>query len=197
MTSSTPSTIVGCLLDVSASMREALATNGLDERVTDCLNAVLHAALKLAQSEGHHNPTASFFIGVFELDTDNGYPLAIDLCEVIRVPHIKEYILQKLTVSEARIIDAHLECHQEKIKDFVNAIPSEEEIRTAKENTECGGAFGCGAAGLALGGLSGATIGGLIGLVFGELAADRGIENSEALRLARCMGEGWLKTSPT
>ncbi|KAJ0382800.1 hypothetical protein COL922a_011794 [Colletotrichum nupharicola] len=221
MTESPPSTIVGCLLDVSASMREALETDSPDERATDRLSAVLRAALKLAQSERHHSPDAIVFIGVFGLDTDNEYPPAIDLCEVASallgpsaeyrsghdlliaranaegVPHVKKYILGKLTENEARVVDAHLERHQDKIKDFVDAIPSEEKIRTAKEKVKGGGVFGGAAVGLACGGLVGATFGAGIGLLAGKLAADeaedREVENSKALRLARCMCKEWLK----
>ncbi|KAF4480420.1 hypothetical protein CGGC5_v011009 [Colletotrichum fructicola Nara gc5] len=212
---------IGCLLDVSASMREALETDGFDERATDRLSAVLRAALKLAQSERRHSPDAIVFIGIFGLDTDNEYPPAIDLCEVTSallgpsgehrsghdlliaradaegVPHVKKYILGKLTENEARVVDAHLERHQDKIEDFVDAIPVEEEIRMAKEKVKGEVAYGGAAAGLACGGLMGAAIGAGIGLLAGKLAADKGedreVENSEALKLARRMCKEWLK----
>ena len=46
-----PGIVVGCLLDVSGSMCDALETGHSDKRAIERLRAVLRAALKLAQAE--------------------------------------------------------------------------------------------------------------------------------------------------
>ncbi|KAF5483028.1 hypothetical protein CGCS363_v015064 [Colletotrichum siamense] len=201
-------------------MHEALETDGFDERATDRLSAVLRAALKLAQSERHHNPDASVFIGVFGLDTDDGYPPAIDLCEVASallgpsaehrsghdlliaranaegVPHVKKYILGKLTENEARIVDTYLQRHRDKIKDFVDAIPTEDEIHATRKEAELAVMAAGVCFGLLLGPVgvvAGTAGGGLIGKAAADKVEDLGVENSEALKLARSMCKEWLK----
>lgn len=62
MTDLPPSAIIGCLLDVSGSMRDAIEAGQFDERATDRLHVVLRAAMKLAKSEQQHNPKALIFI---------------------------------------------------------------------------------------------------------------------------------------
>src|SRR2546427_3965782 len=77
-----PTTAVGCLLDVSDSMREALESGRSDERASDRLRAVLRAALKLAQAEQRRDSHAFVFVGVFGLNTAKCPPV-VDLCGVI------------------------------------------------------------------------------------------------------------------
>ncbi|KAK1521556.1 hypothetical protein CABS01_16553 [Colletotrichum abscissum] len=146
MTDASPSTIVGCLLDVSASMREALETDGSDERANDRLSAVLVAALKLAQSQNHHNSEALIFVSVFGLDNNNKeHPKAIDLCEaadaLLRlaadprsghdlidrakekgVPDIAKYIQREFLDGQARIIYAYLTRHPSEVDEFMEAL---------------------------------------------------------------------------
>ena len=52
MTDRSPTAVVGCLLDVSGSMRQALEAGRSDERAIERLRAVLSAALKLKLSTG-------------------------------------------------------------------------------------------------------------------------------------------------
>src|SRR4051812_37082459 len=81
-TQPTPATsVVGCLLDVSGSMRAALEAGRAtpNEPGTERLRAVLRAALKVAQAEQRHDPGALVFVGAFGLRTDEGCPPTIDL----------------------------------------------------------------------------------------------------------------------
>jgi hypothetical protein len=129
--------VVGCLLDVSRSMREALESDRSDERAVERLLTVLRATLKIAQAEQRHDPDALVFVGLFGLDTDTnlGCPSGVDLCSVTEAlvgdgldrgsghellialankenrPNIAKYIRTKLTNDEARIPNAHLQRH--------------------------------------------------------------------------------------
>ncbi|KAI3531966.1 hypothetical protein CABS03_10654 [Colletotrichum abscissum] len=156
MTDASPSTIVGCLLDVSASMREALETDGSDERANDRLSAVLVAALKLAQSQNHHNSEALIFVSVFGLDNNNKeHPKAIDLCEaadaLLRlaadprsghdlidrakekgVPDIAKYIQREFLDGQARIIYAYLTRHPSEVDEFMEALASSSILPTVQ-----------------------------------------------------------------
>ncbi|KAK4236843.1 hypothetical protein C8A03DRAFT_35227 [Achaetomium macrosporum] len=183
MSSTSPAAVVGCLLDVSDSMREALEAGRSDERAIERLRAVLRAALKLAQAEQRHDPNALVFVGVFGLDTNNGCPPVADLCGAAdallgnpgnhgsghnlliaradkeNVSHITKYIREKLTNDEARIVDAHLERYPERVKEFVDAIPPEQTVENAKTASRgfgviTGAAVGAAlAAGVATGGV--------------------------------------------
>lgn len=96
-----------------------------------------------------HDPDAVLFVGVFGLDTDQGCPASIDLCNAIEGAlagdgadegldgrqllirlanrrnrsHIKRYIEKSLKEHEARIIHGYLRRHPNSIDDFVAAIP--------------------------------------------------------------------------
>jgi len=63
-------TLVGCLLDVSGSMKNVIETGKGDRRAVERLSAVLRAALKLARSEQRQNPSALMFVGVFGVNDD-------------------------------------------------------------------------------------------------------------------------------
>ncbi len=143
-------TVVGCLLDVSGSMRDTLETEGGDIRAVERLRAVIRAAVQLARAEQKHDPDALLFVGVFGLDIDMGCPASIDLCSAIEGAlaggggdegldghqllirlanrrnrsHITRYIETKLKEHEARIIYSYLQRHPEGVDEFTAAIPS-------------------------------------------------------------------------
>jgi len=209
MSSPPPAAVVGCLLDVSASMREALQAGGPEERATERLRAVLRAALKLAQAEQRHNPNALVFVGVFGLDTDKGCPPVADLCGAAdallgdpgdhrsghdlliarankgNASHIAKYIREKLTDDEARIVDAHLDRHPERLGEFVDAIPSEAKVMITKLAATVAGAV--------VGAVAGAVTDGLVGNNAAAEIEDNAVERSEALHLARRVCAGWLQ----
>ncbi|KAJ4318661.1 hypothetical protein N0V84_006749 [Fusarium piperis] len=145
--------VVGCLLDVSGSMRKALEAGRSDEHAVERLVAVLRAALKVAQAEHRHDPGALVFVGLFGLDTDTkpGCPSGVDLFSVTETlvdddsnhrsgherlialandenrPNITKYIREKLTDVDARIVHAYLQRHEELKSDFLDNIPPPEE----------------------------------------------------------------------
>ncbi|KAH8687362.1 hypothetical protein BGZ60DRAFT_501544 [Tricladium varicosporioides] len=153
MAKPTPSALVGCLLDVSGSMRNVLETGRGDKRAIERLHVVLRAALKLACAEQRHNPNALMFVGAFGMkseqtpvvdlcgladgllnvkagleDGQSGHERLIALANEQNVAHITKYIRTRLTENEARIVHIHLQRHPDGIKDFVNAIPSAAEL---------------------------------------------------------------------
>ncbi|KAK8048249.1 hypothetical protein PG994_009979 [Apiospora phragmitis] len=169
-----PTAVVGCLLDVSGSMHEALEAGHPNEGASKRLHAVLRAILKLAQAEQQHNPNARIFVGVFGLDTDKGCPPVADLCgaaDVLlknfdnersghdlliarannqKLSHITRYIKEKITDHEAHIINAHLDQHPEQVKQFIDAIPSEKTVEGAKKGSQGIGILAGAAIGFAL-----------------------------------------------
>jgi hypothetical protein len=80
MSDRSPATVIGCLLDVSDSMHEALETGCSGESAIERLRAVLCTALKLAQAEHRRDPHALMFVGVFGLNRDADCPPVVDLC---------------------------------------------------------------------------------------------------------------------
>ncbi|KAI6762465.1 hypothetical protein HG530_008445 [Fusarium avenaceum] len=84
MSDSNSQVVVGCLLDVSGSMRETLEPNCSRELPSERLGDVLRAALKLAQAEKRQNPNAVMFVGAFGLRTSKEAPSppAVDLCRI-------------------------------------------------------------------------------------------------------------------
>lgn len=201
MSSSSPAAVVGCLLDVSGSMRNALEAGHSDERAIERLRAVLHAALKVAQAEQRHDPNALVFVGVFGLDTGSGCPPTADLCAAADailghvgghgsgharliaradqegLPHIAKYIRGKLTDDEAYIVDVHLERHPEQVKEFVDMIPPEREIQRAKAWSRCAGA----SIGFGVGLCVAPLIGGIAGSLAGSIGAFGGGNAGKAL----------------
>jgi hypothetical protein len=163
-----PTTVVGCLLDVSGSMRKCLESGRSDERAGERLFAVLRAALKLAQAEQRRDSQALVFIGVFGLNTDK-CPSVVDLCAVLErlldgydghqtghnllvslanqnsLEHITKYIRTKLTDDEARIVYAYLKRHPHRVQEFVDAVPSETRMKQARKNAKGLGAVVTGA----------------------------------------------------
>lgn len=180
-----PSALVGCLLDVSNSMRNVLETGRGDERAVERFHAVLRAALKLARAEKRHNPNALMFVGAFGMmseetpvvdlcglvdgllnvtagpgDRQSGHERLIALANEQSLAHITKYIRTRLTENEARIVHMHLQGHKEEIQDFVDAIPSAGEL----EVMEATGTVVTGASASA-----GAWAGGTAGSAFGPI----------------------------
>lgn len=158
MSDTSPSAVIGCLLDVSASMREALEAGRQDEQAIERLQAVLRAALHVARTEYAHKLDAVMFVGVFGLKEDSLCPTVVDLCGVVGAlldlqsgsdgrsgydllieladqherAYITRYIRTKLTDDEARIVHGHLQQHPEQISEFLEAIPTEEENQNSR-----------------------------------------------------------------
>jgi hypothetical protein len=149
-----PAAIVGCLLDVSGSMREPLGSGHLENDSSDRLSAVINSALKLAKTEQQHDGNAYMFVGVFGLSENVGNPPVVDLCSIIGalelddardghqaligladsndLEHVTKYIRTKLTATEARIVYAYLQRHPERTKDFIRLITGNETDTTSK-----------------------------------------------------------------
>jgi hypothetical protein len=68
---------------MSGSIRNALDTNKLDQKATDCLWAIIRAALQLARAEEAHSPNTYIFVGVFGLDQEQGFPPVINLGSIV------------------------------------------------------------------------------------------------------------------
>ncbi|RDW67255.1 vWA domain-containing protein [Aspergillus mulundensis] len=232
MPKDSPTKLIGCLLDVSGSMRNALDSEEGDGRATERFRAVLDTALRLARTEYRHDPHTSMFIGVFGLNcTENGGPHSVDLCAVVdellsnyddgddrsghdrlialanqeNRAHVAQYIRTKLTDHQARILHVHLQRQPERIREFVDAIPSEEQFKKTRSWFQAGGSLGGAGAGVAtalllspFGGLAGAglaagtLVGGLAGDHVANQAEDYAVDNSDALRLARRICNEWL-----
>ncbi|KAL2831357.1 hypothetical protein BJY01DRAFT_254256 [Aspergillus pseudoustus] len=177
-----PVRLIGCLLDVSGSMREALevdrpGTTPVDQR-NDRLHTVLRTALKLARAELKEEANSLIFVGVFGLETEKGPPPSVDLGSVVdallrieqdsstghdrlielaagnNLAHVSEYIRTKLSSAKAAIVHDYLRGRPDRISEFVNAIPTQTELNTMKVTT--------GAAGGTLGLMLGAAIGSVI-----------------------------------
>ncbi|KAH7489409.1 hypothetical protein FOMA001_g3692 [Fusarium oxysporum f. sp. matthiolae] len=204
MSDSTAQVVVGCLLDVSGSMRSAFESGHSNEPASDRLRAVLRAALKLAKAERQQNPNAVMFVGVFGLQMpedseEHPNPLAADLCGIADallndsvnnstghdlliaranendVSHISEYIKTKLTCREARIVDAYLKRHPDQVQQFVDAIPPEAEVAMLRSSSQTVGASIGGALGFAASVLiPGGTVVGAIISTFGSAAGTAG-----------------------
>ncbi|KAF4235389.1 hypothetical protein CNMCM6457_003190 [Aspergillus fumigatiaffinis] len=186
------STLVGCLLDVSGSMRNVLETGRSDERAVDRFHAVLGAALNIARKEQQSDSKAKMFVGAFGLDRQAGYPPTVDLCRIAEVllgdvdrddrsghdrlidianennlAHITEYIRNKLTDSVARIISICLRRCPGRISEFIDAIPSADEtreLRNRKNQATSATGSGLMTTGFMAAGLVGALFGGVLGV---------------------------------
>lgn len=147
-----PRAVIGCLLDVSGSMREALELGRSDEGETDRLRAVLRAALKVARAEHRRSPDTLMFVGIFGLNEDARCPPVVDLCGAVDAlldirgdkagsghdrlialanqnnrAYIDKYIRTKLTEDEAHILAKHLTQNPQRTQEFIDDIPTEEE----------------------------------------------------------------------
>lgn len=219
MSEISPTAVIGCLIDVSGSMRIALETGAGDGRAVDRLWAVLSAVLKLARAEQQHDPNALVFVGVYGLNTKAGYPAIVDLGSVVEallsghqdektghdlliglanqrnLSHINKYIREKLTDDEARIVYIYLQRHPQEIDKFVESIPSEKKLRSIRTGTKAGTAIGAavlvGAFILPLAPVA-AVAGSYAAEIGADVAEDYAVDNSDALKLAREIGEKWL-----
>ncbi|KAI7976530.1 hypothetical protein EIK77_000218 [Talaromyces pinophilus] len=186
MANQEPSNLVGCLLDVSGSIRKVFdETNQSDGHALDRFNVVLGAALNIAHKKQQGGSNAKMFVGAFGLDRKARYPPTVDLCGIAEtligdidsddrsghdqligianennLAHITEYIRTKLTDNVARIVYGCLRRHPERISEFIDAIPSADETRNLHE-TKNQATSGLGS-GLIVGGLA---MGGLLGLL--------------------------------
>lgn len=219
------SALVGCLLDVSGSMRKVLETGVSDERAIDRFHAVLSAALKIAQKEQQNDGQAKMFVGAFGLDRQAGYPPTVDLCGIAEalfgdvnrhdrsghellieianernLAHITEYIRSKLTDSEARIVHACLRRRPEQISEFIDALPSADEVQNVQEmknKATPGGSIVMAVIGSILfgpvGGGIGAGLGGAAAKFGADKFEDQAVDSSEGLQLARRMCREWFQ----
>ncbi|KAF5688749.1 hypothetical protein FDENT_4692 [Fusarium denticulatum] len=222
-----PQIVVGCLLDVSGSMRNALEPGQSNEPAGDRLRAVLRAALKLAKAERQQNSSAFMFVGVFGLQKSEEHrsPQAADLCGLAdallndsgnncsghdlliarasanNVSYISKYIKTKLSCREARIVDAHLKLHPDKLQEFIASIPPEAELNKLHSSSRAGGAFfgkGLGfAASKIIPGESAvvdaaSAFGTAVGSVFADSVENSSVDSSEALALAKSIQRKWL-----
>ncbi|EMD69638.1 hypothetical protein COCSADRAFT_166614 [Bipolaris sorokiniana ND90Pr] len=135
--------LVGCLLNVSASMRNVLETGKGDERAIERVQAVLHAALRLARTDQLQDHNALMFISAFGLHNER--TPVVDLCGLIyallddtsgrknlirlvkekNVPHVSRYIRTDITEHEACVVYSYLQRHKEEIQEFIDAILSQ------------------------------------------------------------------------
>ncbi|KAG7285878.1 hypothetical protein NEMBOFW57_008172 [Staphylotrichum longicolle] len=205
----TSTATIDCLLDVSGSMREALETGRPGEGAIERLQAVLRAALHLAQTEKERDPHARMFVAAFGLNEQTKCPPVVDLCSVVatlletlliglanehNLEHINKYIRTKLSDDEARIVYAHMRRHPERVTEFVNAIPTAEEMENRRWQGQKGGLLVGASAGSPLGPfgvLAGAALGAALANAGVSVAEDIGVENSEALKLARRIWDEW------
>ncbi|KAF5602531.1 hypothetical protein FPCIR_1872 [Fusarium pseudocircinatum] len=222
-----PQIVVGCLLDVSGSMRNALEPGQSNEPAGDRLRAVLRAALKLAKAERQQNSSAFMFVGVFGLQTSREHlnPQAADLCGIAdallnesgnnssghdlliarananNLSYISKYIKAKLSCREARIVDAHLKLHPDKLQEFITSIPPEAEVNKLHSSSRAGGAFlgkGLGfAASMVIPGRSAvvdaaSAFGTAVGSAFADSVENSSVDSSEALALAKNIQRKWL-----
>ncbi|KAL2827364.1 hypothetical protein BDW59DRAFT_171381 [Aspergillus cavernicola] len=197
-----PTTLIGCLLDVSGSMRETLESNESEERPVDRLHAVLRAALNIARTEVEKDLHAVMFVGAFGLNRDHGRPPAIDLCSVAdsllqnhdnrtghdrlielsnenNLAHITEYIREKFTNNTAGIVHAYLQRHPERITEFVEVIPTPEQLHNMQRQSETAQ-------------VGGSALLSAVGALMGTAVEDMVVDSSEALQLAHRICTEWL-----
>jgi hypothetical protein len=141
-----PDALIGCLLDVSGSMRNAFGPRSITEGAVDRLHAVFGAALQIAEAERRQDSRSRMFVAAFGLEGD--CPLVVDLCGIAEIllaehgngpsghdllvglanrqnlEHIADFIEERLTETEARVVYECLQRHPEQIDKFINAIPS-------------------------------------------------------------------------
>lgn len=194
-------TVVGCLLDVSGSMRGTLETEGGDSRAVERLRAVIRAAVQLARAEQRHEPDALLFVGIFGLNTEKGCPASIDLCSAIEGvlaglagadgqsghellirlansqdrSYISRFIQTKLTEHEARIIYSYLQRHRSAIDEFTAAIPSSGAASFGMDIVQ---------------GVADSTR--FIGFNAPSAMLDNHVENSDAMNIAHRICKEWL-----
>ncbi|OAA35269.1 hypothetical protein ISF_09987 [Cordyceps fumosorosea ARSEF 2679] len=224
-----PRAILGCLLDVSGSMQEAMVVEDQGKPPMERLAAVLRATLELARVERAHQRETLMFIGIFGLNEEMRCPAVVDLCRIIEAfldlrrigdtrsghdrlieiansqnrAYIEKYIRSKLRNEEAEVLHRHLEQYPDQIHDFIEAIPTEDENRQARDRAHTvsgvGGTLAGAAAGFAAGGPPGFVVGIVVGALAGNVSADsvadsienHAVDSSEALSIARRIWDDW------
>ncbi|KAL2128020.1 hypothetical protein VTI74DRAFT_9840 [Chaetomium olivicolor] len=200
--------VVGCLLDVSGSMRQALEAGRSDKLAAERFHAVLR--LFGLNREARCPPVAdlcSIASALLDMHRDDrtGHELLIELANHDNLAHITKYIRTKLSDDEARIVFAHLELHPERFAEFVNAIPEEEEINQARREAQSisaglGAVIGCSVTFLGAAPLrplavaipfAGGAAGGFFANKAADIVEDHAVGHSEALQLARSIWEEW------
>ncbi|KAL3441344.1 hypothetical protein BJX65DRAFT_299836 [Aspergillus insuetus] len=213
MTTSSVPTVVGCLIDVSESMREAFEARDPNESATKRFDAILYAALRIVQTEYQHDPNALMFVGAFGLK--DKYPQMVDFRSVVEAivgdtsgrQDGHELLIAisrtEMTKDEAMIVHAHLRRYPERVDEFVQAIPGSEELKNKQDTAltwgQVGGAALAGGVVIATGGI-GALAGGAIGLAGGVLgkagasyAVDKSVKESKAIQFAHQICDEWLQ----
>ncbi|KAL3461818.1 hypothetical protein BJX64DRAFT_299995 [Aspergillus heterothallicus] len=223
--------LIGCLLDVSGSMRKALEAGGPEawgadiDRRNDRLHAILRAALKLARAEWENDENSLVFVGLFGLDTGKGCPSSVDLGSVVEallrvqegsgtghdrlielanrseLGHVSEYIRNNLSSNTAALVHDYLRIHPERISEFVEAIPTREQLDNMKRTTAgVGGSTGAFAGGVVgsfiapgIGTAAGAALGGFVGGLGSTAINDKIVESSEGLILANRIAGEWFR----
>lgn len=150
MSATLPNTVIGCLVGVSGSMRDALEAGRANEPSTERLVAVLRAILEAARIEFNRNSSAMMFVGAFGLNPEARCPTVVDLYGLVSALlalrkedsntgsshdrlvqlaadrnrlYIEKYIRRKLAPDEALILHNYLQQNPDRFQDFVEAIP--------------------------------------------------------------------------
>lgn len=191
-------------------MRNVLETGKGDERAIERVQAVLHAALRLARTDQLQDHNALMFISAFGLHNER--TPVVDLCGLIyallddtsgrknlirlvkekNVPHVSRYIRTDITEHEACVVYSYLQRHKEEIQEFIDAILSQggtDRIENAKSIAADAGAYAGEAISNLIGFLysspSGAAYGRSIGAEVGEFFEHCAVDNSEVMKLVR------------
>lgn len=196
MSDSSPSAVLGCLLDVSGSMRKAVAVEDRGKQPVERLVAVLRAALELARAERAHGTKTLMFVGISGMNEKMRCSAVVDLCRTIEAlldlrrsgdtksghdrlvdtansqnrAYIEKYIRSKLTNEEAEVSHRHLEQHPREIHDFITAIPTEDEKHQTRAKVRNYGGAGGALADAAVGSVSG-PVGSAVGFAVGGFVA--------------------------
>ena len=91
-------------------------------------------------------------------DHRTGHELLIAPANQNNLAHITQYIRTKLTDDQARIVYIHLRRHPERVAEFVNVIPSSEQVQSFRTGSQSAGAVSGGMIGLVLGGSIGCSL---------------------------------------
>jgi hypothetical protein len=207
-----PDALIGCLLDVSGSMSYAFGPTSISEAAVDRLHAVFGAALQLAEAERRRDIRSLMFVAAFGLQSD--CPPVVDLCGIAKVllaehgngpsghhllvnmasernlDHITDFIKERLTETEARIVYDYLQQHPEQIAEFITAIPSPTILKAVRRSS------------VTIDSWSNTTsqeniyttlLKTLSGINKASKLIDEKIDTSEALQLARKICIDWLK----
>ena len=147
MSYKSPSSVSGCLIDLSAPHPGAAHGGKLERRVADSLGAMLGSALELAQAERDQDHYAVMFVGLVGLKSgagtscvdlcrvaeallprfanhSDGYDLLIDAAKHNNLAYVTKYIRTNLTEAQAYLVAALLRRHPEHTTEFRSALPS-------------------------------------------------------------------------